>query len=576
MAEKQLKTRFQLKIDTEENWSKATNFIPKKGEPIIYEPDSTNAKYRFKIGDGSTLVNSLDFAYDIDSELSSTSTNPVQNSAVNTALFSKAEKGNFIPVITATYSSSDDSYSYYTATVNEWSDANTVEDLEGRMVYIKLDTTPEKKSIQISFNGFSNIAVIRRVSGAKSYSSAFNDKLELETPLLALIGKANISNTYVISCIALDRGTRAYGASDFSQPVNIDKGGTGATTPEEARTNLDITPATIGAAALSHTHSYLPLSGGTMTGAIITPGDDSAVIRPPKNNYDTIGSSNYYFYRMYSSNYYLGSGTADMASGTLKIKTISAPTSSGGSTYGKGDSGQALLSNGTTVYWGTVSAGSNYSAGDGLSLSGTTFNVSYGTSAKALGTSSAGSASTVSRSDHVHALPALTSCTGTLTIDKGGTGATTAASACSNLGAVKITGDTMTGNLEIQKNLYPSVHLIPTNSSKNIAKAVIEGSYAGTVSMEVWGDNDGTERRLIKVQSASCESSLDQAVVLTSRSDGHGTNYRIFHAGMETPVPIANGGTGASSKSGARTNLGITSGRSLPTSGSTGDIFFLY
>lgn len=238
MAEKVLNTRFQLKIDTEENWSKATNFIPKKGEPIIYEPDSTNAKYRFKIGDGSTLVNSLDFAYDIDSELSSTSTNPVQNSTVNTALSSKAEKGNFIPFVTATYSSSDDSYSYYTATVNEWSDANTVEDLEGRIAYIKLNTAPEKKSIQISFNDFSNITVIRRVSGAKSYSSAFNDKLELETPLLALISKANINNTYTTSCIALDRGTRAYGASDFANPVNIDKGGTGATTASDALTNL--------------------------------------------------------------------------------------------------------------------------------------------------------------------------------------------------------------------------------------------------------------------------------------------------------------------------------------------------
>lgn len=51
--------------------------------------------------------------------------------------------------------------------------------------------------------------------------------------------------------------------------------------------------------------------------------------------------------------------------------------------------------------------------------------VSYGTSAAALGTSSAGSASTVSRSDHVHALPALTSCTGTLTVAKGGTGVNT-------------------------------------------------------------------------------------------------------------------------------------------------------
>lgn len=60
--------------------------------------------------------------------------------------------------------------------------------------------------------------------------------------------------------------------------------------------------------------------------------------------------------------------------------------------------------------------------------------VTYGTSASALGTSSAGSASTVSRSDHVHALPALTSCTGTLSVAKGGTGATTAAAALTNLG----------------------------------------------------------------------------------------------------------------------------------------------
>ena len=64
--------------------------------------------------------------------------------------------------------------------------------------------------------------------------------------------------------------------------------------------------------------------------------------------------------------------------------------------------------------------------------------VSYGTSASALGTSSAGSASTVSRSDHVHALPALTSCTGTLTVAKGGTGATTAAGAITNLGAMDL------------------------------------------------------------------------------------------------------------------------------------------
>jgi hypothetical protein len=66
--------------------------------------------------------------------------------------------------------------------------------------------------------------------------------------------------------------------------------------------------------------------------------------------------------------------------------------------------------------------------------------VSYGTSASALGTSSAGSATTVSRSDHVHALPALTSCSGTLTVAKGGTGSGTKGAASGgalyNLGCI--------------------------------------------------------------------------------------------------------------------------------------------
>lgn len=49
-----------------------------------------------------------------------------------------------------------------------------------------------------------------------------------------------------------------------------------------------------------------------------------------------------------------------VVNGTCKLKTLSIPTSSGGSTYGAGSSGQVLMSNGTTVYWGTVSGGSNY------------------------------------------------------------------------------------------------------------------------------------------------------------------------------------------------------------------------
>ena len=55
----QIKTRMQQKIDTTANWEKAINFIPLKGEIIVYQDD--NVPTKIKIGDGTTKVNDLDF-----------------------------------------------------------------------------------------------------------------------------------------------------------------------------------------------------------------------------------------------------------------------------------------------------------------------------------------------------------------------------------------------------------------------------------------------------------------------------------------------------------------------------------
>lgn len=62
MSEKNIKSRIVHKHDSEENWLKAINFIPKQGEIIVYDKDSTYNYERFKIGDGVTNVNSLPFA----------------------------------------------------------------------------------------------------------------------------------------------------------------------------------------------------------------------------------------------------------------------------------------------------------------------------------------------------------------------------------------------------------------------------------------------------------------------------------------------------------------------------------
>lgn len=65
MAEtKTLNSRIVHKHDTEANWLKATTFIPKKGELIVYDIDATHDYERIKMGDGETLVNNLPFIYE--------------------------------------------------------------------------------------------------------------------------------------------------------------------------------------------------------------------------------------------------------------------------------------------------------------------------------------------------------------------------------------------------------------------------------------------------------------------------------------------------------------------------------
>ena len=68
MADNTIKTRIQLKNDTEENWNKAVNFVPKNGELIIYNAESgqnideARRFPRFKVGDGVTTVPNLPFS----------------------------------------------------------------------------------------------------------------------------------------------------------------------------------------------------------------------------------------------------------------------------------------------------------------------------------------------------------------------------------------------------------------------------------------------------------------------------------------------------------------------------------
>lgn len=58
---KTFNTRIQHKHDTEANWLKAANFIPLKGELIVYDADENYNHERIKMGNGVTNVNELPF-----------------------------------------------------------------------------------------------------------------------------------------------------------------------------------------------------------------------------------------------------------------------------------------------------------------------------------------------------------------------------------------------------------------------------------------------------------------------------------------------------------------------------------
>ena len=77
-VEKIVKSRIVHKHDSEANWNNVPTFIPKNGEFIVYDKDSTHDYARLKMGDGITTIKNLPFISVSEAELT-TILNNLQN-----------------------------------------------------------------------------------------------------------------------------------------------------------------------------------------------------------------------------------------------------------------------------------------------------------------------------------------------------------------------------------------------------------------------------------------------------------------------------------------------------------------
>lgn len=126
---------------------------------------------------------------------------------------------------------------------------------------------------------------------------------------------------------------------------------------------------------------------------------------------------------------------------------------------------------------------------------------------------------------------------------------------------VSKSGDTMTGDLNIQGYYNPFLSLVPIESRK-IKKSVFECNGEGILSMAVWEDESEQNGRIFEVRAKPFENLLDNALLLRVYDNGNQSSYKVFHSG--TTVPITSGGTGATTAAGALTALGA-----FPISGGT-------
>lgn len=221
---KTIKTRFQLKNDTPANWATASqnNFIPLQGEPILYKDGTSGEIYGMKVGDGTHTPDNLDFICDntqtivVDSALSSTSENPVQNKVITAALAATGDP-TIILTVKATYSTRDAIIHFSGITSVDWGDGTI------------------NNSTSHRYSTSSSATFIVKVFGNVSFDnnwsySCFSENMLKEVVIgntITSIGKNAFKNCTILTSVTIPNSVTSIGQSAFQGCTSL----TGITIP---------------------------------------------------------------------------------------------------------------------------------------------------------------------------------------------------------------------------------------------------------------------------------------------------------------------------------------------------------